>query len=144
MRARYSDLNPKRRIADKGANEPAQLEDWALKVRYRGNAEHKRNPGDFGLAPPHGPRPGKSLCDTAELFELQAAHRLLVEGVRRGLVSDRLKGGWPRNIWSVTPTGTPLEAQLENAEQGHYHGYPMPQTDPLSNEVLARWEAGHG
>lgn len=36
MRARYSDLNPKRRIADKGANEPAQLEDWALKVRYRG------------------------------------------------------------------------------------------------------------
>lgn len=35
--------------------------------------------------------------------------------------------------------GEPLEAQLENAEQGIYHGYPMPANDPFRNQVLNRW-----
>lgn len=33
----------------------------ASQVKYGGNPEHKRNPGNFGLTPPSGPRPGKSL-----------------------------------------------------------------------------------
>jgi hypothetical protein len=33
----------------------------------------------------------------------------------------------------------PVEAQLENAERGIYHGYPMPVSDPFRREVLARW-----
>jgi hypothetical protein len=33
--------------------------------------------------------------------------------------------------------GQPLEAQLEG--DGIYHGYPMPQGDPLRAGILARW-----
>jgi hypothetical protein len=36
-------------------------------------------------------------------------------------------------------SGIPLEAQLENAAKGVYHGYPMPESDPLAAEVLSRW-----
>jgi hypothetical protein len=43
----------------------------------------------------------------------------------------------------VTKTGQPVEAQLENAEQGLYHGYPVPLTDPFFYEVLARWESAN-
>lgn len=34
-----------------------------------------------------------------------------------------------------------FEAQLENHEQGTYHGYPMPESDPLTSQVLAWWSA---
>jgi len=39
----------------------------------------------------------------------------------------------------VNATGVPLEAQLENRESGQYHGYPMPETDPFREKVLAAW-----
>jgi hypothetical protein len=50
-----------------------------------------------------------------------------------------MEGEWPKNVWSVTEDGIAIEAQLENPELGSYHGYPMPETDPLSQEVLRRW-----
>src|SRR5690606_31338234 len=109
------------------------------KVAYTGNPEHKRNPVDFGLTPPSAPRRGKSLCDVAEIFERNVALQLIQEGLRRGVVSDRFLGGWPKNIWAVTSSGIPLEAQLESAEIGSYHGYPMPDSDPLAGEVIRRW-----
>ena len=33
----------------------------------------------------------------------------------------------------------PLESQIENPYTGVYHGYPLPQTDPMYEEVLKRW-----
>ncbi len=36
----------------------------------------------------------------------------------------------------VTENGEPLEAQLENSEQGTYHGYPLPPQDPFRAVVL--------
>ncbi len=48
---------------------------------------------------------------------------------------------WPQNTWAVTDNGDPLEAMLENAGQGVYHGYPMPQDDPFRAEVPGRWNA---
>ena len=111
------------------------------RVVYCGNPVHKRNPGDFGLSPPAGPRPGKSLCDTAALFEKAVAGELLKEGVRRGLVSLQSNNGWPQNIWAITDDGVALEAQLENRETGAYHGYPMPPTDPFAELVMMEWEA---
>ncbi|MEV1965831.1 hypothetical protein ABZR56_05135 [Pseudomonas aeruginosa] len=98
------------------------------------------NPGDFGLEPPADPRQGKSLCDVARIFTRTEALELLQAGIEKGLVSDRENGGWPKNIWSVTDAGIPMEAQLENPETGHYHGYPMPDSDPLASEVIARWK----
>jgi hypothetical protein len=43
-------FNPKRAIHDAAMLSPAQVEYWAEAARYSGNPEHKRNPGDFGLA----------------------------------------------------------------------------------------------
>ena len=130
-------FNPKRRIdtADTG-----NLPHLATQVRYTGNPEHKRNPGDFCLNPPARPRYDKTLCDDAGIFTKAEAQRLLMEGARRGLISKREQpGGLPQNIWAVTANGYPLEAQLENKTQGTYHGYPVPDNDPFRDRILEHW-----
>jgi len=144
MKPRYQQYNPKRRFLDLTDEVLHSLCALAEKVSYGGNPEHKRNPGDFGLTPPSGQRQGKSLCDAAGIFSRAEALALLKEGLRKGLVADREEHGWPKNIWAVTPAGMPLEAQLENPETGSYHGYPMPDSDPLAGEVINRWNAHRG
>ncbi|QDG54898.1 hypothetical protein FIV42_15430 [Persicimonas caeni] len=109
-------------------------------MEYAGNPVHKRNPGDFGLTPPAAPSPDKTLCDGAEIFEKARAQELLSEGIRRGLVSAQQRGKFPQNVWAVTATGIPLEAQLENHVKGTYHGYPLASNDPLREKVLEWWE----
>ncbi len=132
-------FNPKRRFD----SAPAESDLAGLRkvVRYGGNPEHKRNPGDFGLQPPARHGGDNSLCDAAGITSQAEATRLLLEGVRRGLISEQRRGDrrYPQNVWAVSKDGVPLEAQLENAEGGVYHGYPMPQADPLRDEVLRRW-----
>lgn len=91
MKRRYAQFNPKRKLltpaeAQARANELGKLADV---VRYGGNPEHKKNPGDFGLTPPADPRQGKSLCDTAGIFRRNEAEKLIKTGLRNGLVSDR-------------------------------------------------------
>ncbi|MCU0571494.1 MAG: hypothetical protein MUC41_00715 [Syntrophobacteraceae bacterium] len=120
--------------------EPDYMQGLVGIVKYGGNPEHKKNPGDFGLMPPSQPRADKSLCDVVGIFSKKEATRLLKEGVKKGLVSEQMRNGFPQNIWAVTENGCPLEAQLENAEVGIYHGYPMYETDPLCEEVLMRWK----
>ncbi len=139
MKPRAHKFNPKRRILPRARAEALreQLCTLADRVRYGGNAEHKRSPGDFGLSPPALPRVGKSLCDDAGIFKRAEAERLLKTGLASGLVSDRFEGEWPFNVWAVTQDGAPLEAQWEGA--GVYHGYPMPEDDPLRPFVLKRW-----
>lgn len=130
--------NLKRRIRQ--SVEPDYLQKLVDLVKYGGNPEHKKNPGDFGLMPPSQTRADKSLCDIVGIFSKKEATRLLKDGVKRGLVSEQMRNGYPQNIWAVTNGGWPLEAQLENAETGTYHGYPMNETDPFRNEVLRRWK----
>lgn len=79
------------------------------------------------------------MCDAAKVFRRAQAEALLKNGLNRGTVSDRMDGEWPKNVWSVTEGGFAMEAQLENPELGTYHGYPMPETDPLTQEILCRW-----
>jgi hypothetical protein len=133
--------NPKRRIQPDltTAEAQARLEDFAKRVSYGGNPEHKRNPGDFGLQPPSYPRQGKSLCDEVAIFTRAEALGLLRQGLRRGLISVQVRQGWPQNVWAVAPNDTPMEAMLENPAIGAYHGYPMLEDDPLAEEVLERW-----
>ena len=66
---------------------------------------------------------------------------LLKAGACAGLISQQTGAGghWPQNIWTVTDDGLALEAQLENPEQGVYHGYPMPTEDPFREHVLRYW-----
>lgn len=140
MKHRYDQFNQKRRFKTQEDCDILKLTQLAKKVKYGGNPEHKKNPGDFGLTPPSGPRLGKSLCDDVDIFRRRDALDLLKSGLGKGLVSDRFDGDWPKNIWSVTGDGKPVEAQLENSVLGTYHGYPMPESDPLASEVLRRWK----
>lgn len=138
MRKRRS-FNPKRRIRSVASTD--YLTDLAKRVIYGGNPEHKRNPGDFGLTPPSQPRPDKTLCDEVGIYKRSVAQSLLRRGVEKGLISENEHNGYPQNIWSVTQDNQPMEAELENREQGAYHGYPVPSTDPLREEILARWNS---
>lgn len=106
-------------------------------LRYTDNPEHKKDTGDFGLTPPTGPRPGKTLCDQVAIHRRSEALALLKAGLHRGAFSIQERDGWPQNVWAVTPKGEPLEAQLEG--HGAYHGYPMPEADPFREKVLERW-----
>ena len=139
MITKRKSFNVKRRIAD--ARIRADLDRLADQVRYGGNPEHKRNPGDFGLTPPASPRPDKTFCDGANILKRDIALSLLKSGILRGLVSAQNRKGFPQNIWAVTEDGVPLEAQLENADNGTYHGYPMPEADAFRETVIAKWEA---
>jgi hypothetical protein len=130
--------NPKRRI--KQDLDPGYLKALAKSVSYAGNPEHKINPGDFGLTPPSLPQADKTKCDIVEVFLRKEAIRLLKDGVRKGLISEQVRNGYPQNIWAVTEDGWPMEAQLENPQKGTYHGYPMTQADPFHEEVLAKWK----
>jgi len=141
MQKRYDKFNSKRRIKKLEQDDLRRCSELADNVRYGGNPEHKKNPGDFGLTPPSGPRQGKSLCDAVGIFSRQAALKHLQSGLRKGLISDRFNGKWPQNIWSVAEDGCPLEAQLENSATGTYHGYPMPaESDPLAAEIVRLWK----
>lgn len=116
------------------------LQALADRISYGGNPEHKKHPGDFGLNPPSQPRQGKTLCDAAEVFTRDEATRLVQDGIRKGLISEQRRNGFPQNVWSVAKNGTPLEAMLENRDTGKYHAYPMFEYDPLRAEVLKRWK----
>jgi len=129
--------NPKRRIA--AETDPEELAQLAQEVRYSGNPYHKRNPGDFDLSPPSSPRRDKTLCDGAGIIKREEAQELLERGIQKGLISKQRHGRFPQNVWAVTDDGIALEAQLENKTQGVYHGYPMQQGDPFSEEVLRQW-----
>lgn len=137
MRKRKS-FNHKRRIRTEC--DPKKLKELAEKVSYGGNPEHKRNPGNFNLTPPAQPRADKTLCDNVGIFSSAKAKNLLKKGIRKGMISEQERQGYPRNIWSVTSDGEALEAQLENPYKGVYHGYPMPDTDPMRKMVLEQWE----
>lgn len=41
-------------------------------------------------------------------------------------------------VWAVKDDSV-LEARLENQETHAYHGYPIPETDPMREQVLRRW-----
>jgi len=139
MSSTRTKFNPKRRFA---SSLPArgELERLAAVVRYGGKPGHKRNPGDFGLNPPSLPRDDKSLCDEINLFRRADALRLLQHGIRRGMISQWDGTGYPRNIWSMTEDGIPLEAQLENPGNGTYHGYPLEMNDVFRERVIAQWK----
>ena len=40
----------------------------------------------------------------------------------KDLILTGVKVDFPQNIWAVTLDGSPVEAQLENASSGIYHG----------------------
>ena len=112
--------------------------DLAGRADYGGNPEHKRLAGDFGLTWPVNPRPAKTLCDAAGPMAKADAERLLRAGFTKGMFSEQRRGEWPKNVWAVDEDQA-FEAQLENSEQGVYHGYPMPIDDDFRITILREW-----
>ncbi len=139
MKKRNGQFNPKRKMLKIEECNFNDLLNLSRQAQYGGNPEHKKNPGDFNLTPPSRPRSGKSLCDSVKVFTRKEALDLLRKGIKNGLVSDRVEGKWPKNVWSVMDDETPLEAQLESSETGAYHGYPMQKDDPFCEEVIQQW-----
>lgn len=135
---RTKGYNPKRRIAPKDMLSRERLDVLSATVLYGGNPEHKRSPGDYGLIPAIQPRPGKTLCD-AQIMKTEAL-LLLQAGLRKGMVSICAEDEWPQNVWAVAETGEAFELQLENPEQGVYHGYPMPIDDDFRMVVIREWK----
>jgi hypothetical protein len=130
-------FNRKRRVMDSPPPEEARNK-LANRVAYVGHPHHKSEPGDFKLSPPAQPRPDKTLCDGAGIRSRAKAKRWLLEGIRRGLISDYTRSGFPRNVWSVTDQGIVLEARGD--DKGNYHGYPLFEPDPFREVVLQRWK----
>jgi hypothetical protein len=136
---RRNKYNPKRAI-DAGVDDT--FVGYLLEnIAYGGNPEHKRNPGDFGLQLSTDKRADYSLCDFVGILTREAALAALHEGIRRRLVSRQRRGSFPQNVWAVSESGMALEAQLENQDQGAYHGYPMDPEDPFSTDVKLSWIA---
>jgi len=94
---------------------------------------------DYGLEPPASPRPGKTLCDAAGQVAQAESEQLLREGFAKGMVSVQRRNGWPQNVWAVSAAGVAFEAQLENHDQGIYHGYPLQFDDDLRVKILEEW-----
>ena len=63
---------------------------------------------------------------------------MLKKGIQHGCVSVQEEGGWPRIVWAVFDNSV-LEARLDNAQQGTYHGYPLDSEDPFTSTILERW-----
>jgi hypothetical protein len=139
MSSQRTKFNLKRRFIGQIPDADA-LARLAKNLRYGGNPAHKRNPGDFGLTPPTQPRDDKSLCDHVGIFTRNEALRLLRAGVIRGMISEWDGTGYPKNLWSMTDDGIPLEAQLENSGNGTYHGYPLEENDDFREAVIAKWK----
>lgn len=143
MSSARTKFNCKRRFSS-SLPAPELLKKLAAGLRYGGNPNHKRNPGDFGLTPPSLPRDDKSLCDEVKIFKRAEALRLLKEGAKRGMISEWDGTGYPKNIWSMSVDGVPMEAQLENPSNGTYHGYPLEVNDDFREQVIAKWKQTHG
>lgn len=136
---RRTGYNPKRRIAAVQSLSLSERQVLSARVQYGGNPEHKRSPGDYGLTPPAQPRPGKTLCDAIRQIPKEEAVELLRSEILKGMFSHCEPGNWPKNIWAVSTEGEAFEAQLENAQRGTYHGYPMPEDDDFHRAVKQEW-----
>ena len=136
---RRAGFNPKRRLVADGVWTASRRASLVEHLAHGGNPEHKARPNDYGLSPPTNPRPGKTLCDAQAPFPRQDAYDLLVSGVMRCMSSERCSGEVPQNIWAVLGNETAYEAQLENATQCTYHGYPMPNDDDFRAVILREW-----
>src|SRR5260370_29669371 len=136
---RRTGYTPKRQIGHVDMPSLSDRQALVARVQYGGNPEHKRSPGDYGLTPPAQPRPGKTLCDAIRQIPKEEAVELLRAGILKGMISQCGAGHWPKHIWTVSAEGEVFEAQLENAQRGTYHGYPMPEDDDFRRMALQEW-----
>ena len=118
----------------------AQREFLRQQARYEGSPLHKREPNNFGLIPPASPRPDKTLCDEAGVFDKRVAIALFERAVTVGLVSAKDKvEGFPAQMWVVDDDGRVFELIYGGSQTGCYHGYPIRRANPLFDKISLAW-----
>lgn len=140
LRARAARKETERKIrAERLTNEERAF--LVANARYEGSALHKAKPNDFGLTPPTNPRKDKTLCDEANVLDKATAKALFDAAIAHGLVSEQSTGdGFPKQMW-VVEKGRVFELMYGGSQAGRYHGYPIRDSDPLADQVRARWSA---
>ena len=139
VRVKYGGNNPKRRIATIGFFTARELGELASTVRYQGSPHHKLHPADYDFEPPVAPRPSKSVCDDKRVIQRDEAQRLLLAGIRLGMVSSHFVEDRPKYVWAVDDFGEVYEAKLGH-DQLRYHGYRLAEDDEAMREwAIAEW-----
>lgn len=108
------------RKGDIGVPQAVDLDDLAGRVRYVGSTEHKDFPSFAGIP---RLRADASICPR-EIRDQAMVEDWLRSAIRRGAVSKRFNGGFPRYIW-YRSGDTVFEARLVNQGDGSYKGYPL-------------------
>jgi len=115
-----------RRIASTGSVDDTLLE----RVNYRNHAQH--------CGPPPTWCPNKAKCPLG--FRSADALGLLKEGLRRSMFPPE-SGAVPSPVWAVDDcTKMVYEAKITNAATAEYHGYPLPDSDPLKPQIIRQWQ----
>lgn len=136
--------NRNRKLVDADETAARRLEELAKKVRYGGNADHKLNPGDFGIGATGFRRGAESLCESTGILHKAVAQRLLEQAFLQKMVSRQERDGWPALVWAVVGDDCVVEARLDNKGQGTYHGYPLSRADAFAEKVLKAWRESDG
>ena len=104
-------------------------------ARYRGSEDHKSAPLDYPLDEACTPKRNKTLCDLKRPITFREARELFAEGIRRGMVSKRMTGGYPVFVWSVDDHGEVYEAK-PGGDPRVYHGYPLGPRDGVFPDLV--------
>ena len=96
----------------------------ASRVRYVGSPEHKDFPS-FAGSPRL--RADASSCPR-HIRDADLVTGWLRSAVRRGAISARMEGGFPRYVWH-REDDTVFEARLGNRGDGSYKGYPISEDE---------------
>ena len=104
-KVKYQGNNPKHRIAKRGYFNEWELGGMASTVRHQGSAHHKTRPADYDFKPPTAPRPLKLISDGRHVVSRDEAQLSLENGIRLGMVSSHLAGGWSKYVWAVDDSG---------------------------------------
>lgn len=137
---RRSKQKPKSEIMPADALSREEQQELANNAKYCGSPYHKKYPDDYDMPDLPKPRPDKTRCDGTRSICREEAMQLLRCGFEYGMVSNQRRQGWPQNVWAVDEEGVVYEAQLQNAPQGEYHGYPMKIGDDFAEVVRQQWE----
>lgn len=99
------------------------LRSLEARVSYVGSPEHKDMPSFAGQP---RPRADASLCPRELTRDGARVEEWLREAIRRGAVSERREGDFPRYVW-FEKDGVIYEGRLVNRGLGQYKGYPLEQ-----------------
>jgi len=140
--AKRQSNRPDRRICPIGLLTTAELLRIAATARYVGSPNHKLRAGDYGFVPPSNPRASKSLCDDKRALLKSEARDLMMEGIRRGMISRVEPGQFPKYIWAVDNSGEVFEAKTKPGQETDYHGYRLGDDErQMRAEVLKEWNS---